>query len=138
MRGIEALLLAGFIGLIGVGVWNARQWLPQWAAKTANYAPSDKTGGPPGGKEDQVAHVRGKRGFNSGRGDSMKSDLAFNGYPTSATQVDVQMPKFPVRADFPRGATGVQIRSQYGEPTARTTEVHDGHLLEHYYYFNND
>jgi hypothetical protein len=87
---------------------------------------------------EQVAHVRGKRGLNSGHGDSAKGDLAFNGFPTSETQVDVPMPKFPFRTDFPRGATGVQIRARYGEPTARTTEIIDGHLLERYYYFNND
>jgi hypothetical protein len=58
--------------------------------------------------------------------------------PISETEVDVPMPKFPVRTDFPRGATSLQIRAQYGEPTARTTEMHDGHLFEHYYYFNND
>ena len=28
MRGIEAFLMLGFIGLVGIGVWNARQWLP--------------------------------------------------------------------------------------------------------------
>jgi hypothetical protein len=133
MRGIEILLLAGFIGLIGVGVWNARQWLPQWGGKATSYAPADKSPSPPGGKTDKVAHARGKRGFNLGNGDSPRGDVSL-----SETQVDVPMPKFPIRADFPRGATGLQIRARYGEPTARTTEVHEGHLLEHYYYFNND
>lgn len=139
MRGIEILLLAGFIGLVGVGVWNARQWLPQWGTKAANYSVTDTSSvSSSSSKNDKGARVHGKRGPDSHLGMSSRGDLAFNGLPVSETEVDVPMPKFPVRSDFPRGTTGVQIRARYGEPTARTTEMHDGHLFEHYYYFNND
>jgi hypothetical protein len=139
MRGIEILLLAGFIGLVGVGVWNARQWLPQWGTKAANYTPVDAgSSGPPGSKSDKTARGHGKRGLDSRNGSSSRSELALNGFPLSETEVDVPMPKFPIRSDFPRGTTGVQVRARYGEPTARTTEMRDGHLFEHYYYFNND
>ena len=137
MRGIEVLLLAGFIGLIGVSVWNARQWLPDWGPKAVIFAPNSMSG-PPGAKADKPAHSRGRRGFGSGDRESTRGDVAFNGLPVSETVVDVPMPKFPTRTDFPSGATGAQIRAQYGEPTARTTEMRGGHVVEHYYYFNSD
>ncbi len=40
MRGIEAFLMLGFIGLVGIGVWNARQWLPTLNTHAANSAPT--------------------------------------------------------------------------------------------------
>ena len=39
MRGIETMLLAAFAGLVGLGLWNARQWLPQWSPKVVNSVP---------------------------------------------------------------------------------------------------
>ncbi len=130
--------MAGFIGLIAVGVWNARQWLPGWGPEAIIYAPSDTSGGSPTDRAGKASRARAKRGFGRGSSASATSDLAFTGFPVSETEVDVPMPKFPVRTDFPRGATGAQIRARYGEPTARTTEMRGGHVFEHYYYFNND
>jgi hypothetical protein len=136
MRGIEVMLLAAFAGLVGLGLWNARQWLPQWNQKVVNSAPAnaDKT----------VAKVTGKRGVDKqsvGR-HGVKGNIS--GIPDLAaggiTKVDVPswLPAFPTRADLPVGASGVHILAKYGEPTARVTEMHAGQLLERYYYFNAD
>ncbi len=140
MRGIEALLLAGFIGLIGIGIWNVRQYLPELGPKAVNYASTDTndSSGRLDGKGGKAAGLRGKRGRGSGVQGSARGDIAFGSFPISETEVDVPMPKFPIGADFRRGATGAQIRAQYGEPTARTTEMRGGHVFEHYYYFNAD
>ncbi len=139
MRGVEVLLIAGFLGLIGVGVWNSRRWLPDWwGPRIVRYGPSDPSGAPPGELAGKGMRGRQKRGFGSGNQSSARSDLASNGFPVSETEVDVPMPKFPLRTDFRPGATSAQIRAQYGEPTARTTEMRGGHMFEHYYYFNND
>jgi hypothetical protein len=40
MRGIEAFLMLGFIGLVGFGVWNERQWLPTLNTHAANSTPT--------------------------------------------------------------------------------------------------
>ena len=135
MRGIETMLLAAFAGLVGLGLWNARQWLPQWSPKVVNSVPANagkadtKVGDKLGAKKEHA----GKRGMMGNARSSGTSDI-----PPSETSIDVWMPAFPTRADLPVGASGAGIRAKYGEPTARVTEMHAGHLLERYYYFNSD
>ena len=134
MRGIEAMLLAAFAGLVGLGLWNARQWLPQWGPKVVNSAPANAG--------TAVAKLDDKRGAkkHAGKGGIMGNarSSGTSDIPLSETSVDVWMPAFPTRADLPVGASGVGIRAKYGEPTARVTELHAGQLLERYYYFNSD
>ena len=135
MRGIEAMLLAAFAGLVGLGLWNARQWLPHWGPKVLNSVPANvgkavtKVGDKLGPKKQHA----GKRGIMGNAQSSGTSDI-----PPSETSIDVWMPAFPTRADLPVGASGVGIRAKYGEPIARVTEMHEGQLLERYYYFNSD
>jgi len=135
MRGIQAMLLASFIGLVGLGIWNARQWLPRGAVKSIlSFHGDGKTGngGPVVDKSNAKARILGKR--RNGLALSAMGDV-------SVSRIDVEIPahpRFPTRADLAVGATGVQIRTQYGEPTARVTEMRAGHLLERYYYFNRD
>jgi hypothetical protein len=132
MRGIEVMLLAAFAGLVGLGLWNGRQWLPQWSPKVVNSVPA--YAGKPvekvAGKLETKKHG-GKRGVMS----SGISDI-----PLSETRVDVPYlpPVFPTQADFPVGTSGVRIRAKYGEPSARVSEMHGGQLLERYYYFNSE
>jgi hypothetical protein len=137
MRGIEVMLLAAFAGLVGLGLWNARQWLPEWHPKTVSSVPAN-VGKP-------VEKVAGKRGVNSlhagKRG--MRGDARFSGtsdITRSETRVEVPywLPAFPTQADLPVGVSGVHIRAKYGEPAARVTEMHAGQLLERYYYFNSE
>lgn len=141
MRGIEALLLAAFAGLVGVGLWNARHWLPEWNLKTVNSAPADasRIGNAPG-KPEANKPGNGKHGLVRNGRLAEKSDAAPGSPAVSETTVDVPrwLPPFPTRADLPIGASGAHIRSKYGEPTARVTETRAGQLVERYYYLNAD
>ncbi len=139
MRGIEAMLLAAFAGLVGLAFWNARQWLPQWSPKVVNSVPAN--GGNAVRKvSDKSVAKKQHAGRHGIAGDaSGTSDLAAGYITPSKTIVQVSSwPGFPTRADLPVGASGVGIRAKYGEPTARVTEMHAGQLLERYYYFNSD
>jgi len=141
MRGIELLLLAGFIGLIGLGAWNARQWLPQWGDKSISSAAAgaNKMSGGAAGKKDSKARLDGKRGIGRSARASIRADVRDGNVSISTTYVQVPVGAgFPTAADLPIGAHGADIVTKYGEPTARVTEMRTGHLLEHYYYFNND
>ena len=140
MRGIEALLLAGFIGLLAIGAWNARRWLPEWAPRgfTSGSADTSKAPGRTGKQTDKGTQASGKRRAARGHQDSPGADIELGDFPKSRTDVDLPPSKFPSRKDLPVGATGVQIRAEYGEPNARVTEVRGGRVLEHYYYFNSD
>jgi hypothetical protein len=141
MRGIEVFLLAGFVGLIGLGAWNARQWLPQWGDKSVSSAPAggNKISGGFAGKSDSRARIDGKRGIGRSAA-SITTDVPGSNISISTTYV--QIPElhagFPTAADLPVGAHGLDIVTKYGEPTARVTEMRTGRLFEHYYYFNND
>jgi hypothetical protein len=134
MRGIEIMLLAAFAGLVGLGLWNAREWLPQWNPKVVNSAPANasktvtKVGDTLGANKQRA----GKRGNGSG-----PSDRAVSNIIPGQTIVNV-WPTFPTGADLPVGTSGVRILAKYGEPNARVTEMHAGRLLERYYYFNSD
>lgn len=140
MRGIEALLLAGFVGLLAVGAWNARRWLPEWVPKTFTSASTDTSKGPDkfGKQIDKAKQGSGKRRAARGRQDSASADIAPGDFPKSRTDVDLPPSKFPSRKDIPLGGTGVQIRAEYGEPNARVTEIRSGRVFELYYYFNSD
>lgn len=136
MRGMEVLILAGLLGLVAVGVWNARRWLPDWASKPAAVASAT-----PAPKADaKLDRASGKhKGVRTGRS-SVVSNFSIGDLPASKTEVDVPMPgtPFPARNDIHIGAKGVQILARYGEPTARVTAMQNGRLIERYYYVNSD
>lgn len=138
MRGIEIMLLAAFAGLVGLGLWNARQWLPQWSPKAVSSAPANagKTVEKVSGKREGNKQHAGKRGVTRDPRSPGTSTLAAGDFPRSETRVDV--PSWPTRADLPVGVSGVRILAKYGEPTARVSEMHGGQLLERYYYFSSD
>lgn len=140
MRGIEVMLLAGFAGLIGLGLWNARQWLPQWSPKVVNSGPANA-----GKAVEKVAGKRGDTKQHAGKrrvtGDARRpgtSAFPAGDFPESETRVEVPAWPVPTQADLPVGASGVRILAKYGEPTARVAEMHGGQLLERYYYFSSD
>jgi hypothetical protein len=155
MRGIEAVLLVGFLGLVGVGIWNARQWLPVRGTQAAYSTPTNatppadsKTADVPGGKKTaKKSQPRVKRDLDN---DKIIQAPATSDQASATHDVvlaDPPKPKgaetfvasvVPTRNDLPAGVTGVQIRSQFGDPTARVTESRDGRLVEQYYYFNRD
>jgi hypothetical protein len=135
MRGIEAMFLATFAGLVGLGIWNTRPWLPRWSPKVVNSVPANADKAVTKLSDKLAAKKRHAGGVMGNGRFSGTSDI-----PLSETRVDVPFgpPVFPTRTDLPVGSSGVGIRAKYGEPTARVTEMHAGQLLERYYYFNSD
>ena len=176
MRGMDAFLLLGLIGLVGIGVWNERQWLPALnAANTTPSVSSTPTGVLVGKTEPKRTRARNKPADQAvaiedlpafcGGGDRASAALccqaACSDAPdeadssvskaetpvspvspvssvSSVPSVPSVSPVFPTRDDLPAGATGVQIRAQFGEPAARVTETKDGVVFERYYYYNRD
>jgi hypothetical protein len=135
MRGIEAVLLAGFIVLIGLGAWNARRWLPDFGPTTVNSARVEKHE-ISAGEKAKTRDDRVKRAVLRNRTSGEYAIAAE--IPVSTTDVEVPSAVFPRPKDLPIGASGLQIRARYGEPTVRVTETSGGHILERYYYFSSD
>ena len=136
MRGMEVLILAGLLGLVAVGVWNARRWLPDWVSKPAAVASAT-----PASKADaKLDRASEKRKPDRAGRSSLVSNFSIGDLPASKTEVDVPLPgsPFPTRNDLALGAVGTQILAKYGEPTARVTAMQNGRLVERYYYVNSD
>ncbi|MGI8961185.1 MAG: hypothetical protein ACR2IV_15745 [Bryobacteraceae bacterium] len=133
---MEVLIIAGLLGLVAVGVWNARRWLPDWASPSA---PAVVHSGISEKADAKLARTSTKRGPDRVGRSRVMSNFTIGDLPGSKTEVDVPMGSpFPSRNDLPLGATGVQILAKYGEPTARVTAMQGGRLLERYYYVNSD
>jgi hypothetical protein len=146
MRGIEAVLLLGFMGLVGVGIWNARQWMPVRGTQAAYYAPTNAAP-PNGGKTADAAsrktaakkaQPRVKRELDEVIQASATNVVVPADFPKPKAAETLVASVVPTRSDLRPGATGAQIRSQFGNPTARVTETRDGHVVEQYFYFNHD
>jgi len=136
MRGMEVFVLAGLLGLLAVGVWNARRWLPDWATKPS-VAAANKT--LPAKVDGKLERGSAKRKLGRVGGSSVLSNFKIGDLPGSKTEVDVPVGSpFPTRNDLPVGSTGIQIVARYGEPTARVTAMQNGRLIERYYYVNSD
>jgi hypothetical protein len=136
MRGMEVLIVAGLLGLVAIGVWNARRWLPDWGSSqpaAASVAVSAKA-------DTKLVGSSGKRKLDKAGRSSVVSNFTIGDLPASKTEVDVPMPgsPFPTRNDLLVGAIGTQILAKYGEPTARVTAMQNAHLIERYYYVNSD
>jgi hypothetical protein len=134
---MEVLIIAGLLGLVAVGVWNARRWLPDWApsqpAAVASATPAAKS-------DTKLAETSGERKPDKAGRSSVVSNFKIGDLPTSRTEVDVPMPgsPFPTRNDLPLGTKGVEILAKYGEPSARVTAMQGGRLFERYYYISSD
>jgi hypothetical protein len=136
MRGMEVLIIAGLLGLVAVGVWNARRWLPDWASPSAPAATHSGVSGKPDAKLERAS---GKGRLDRAGRSTAVSNFTIGDLPSSKTEVDVPIGSpFPTRSDLPLGITGAQIRAKFGEPTARVTAMQGGRLLERYYYVNSD
>jgi hypothetical protein len=136
MRILEALLFAAFIGLIGVGIWNTRQFLPRGILAFANApfsTPAD-TRAELEKPADKAMPARAKRS----RSDPFANPRGAND-TAAMTEVDVPVTvSLPTPKSLPLGSTSEQIRAKYGEPDLRVTEVRGGRICEYYYYYNRD
>ncbi len=137
MRGMEVLILTGLLGLVAIGVWKGRAWLPEWASPTPEAVATSGKAGKPNSK---LVPATAKRRLDRAGRHTAISNFTIGDLPTSKIEVDVPVPgsPFPTRSDFPPGISGAQIRATYGEPTARVTAMERGRLFERYYYVNND
>jgi hypothetical protein len=168
MRGIDALQILGLIGLGGIGVWNAKQLPPPREMVAPYSAPSTASAKASvvgekterkrtrrqnaGGLDepDQAVALKDLPAFcGGGEGASAAlccqatcgraPDEADSSVLKSVTKTEAPLsPAFPAGDDFSAGSTGDQIRAQFGEPTARVTEMIDGRVAERYYYYNRD
>ena len=142
MRGIEAALLAGFIGLVVIGIRNAREWLPLRGTQAAYSAPIYSTPPTPRKVEPRektaVKKPRVRRDLDASIEASAISNVVITDAPKPKATEALVASAVPTRSDLHTGATGAQIRSQFGDPTARITESKDGRIVEQYYYFNHD
>ena len=134
MRGIEGLVIALVLGLLGVAVWQSQRWVPRWTATvpSADVAPATKTANAltkgskrPAGKLDRLA----------GRNPSSAFDTLAT---ADTTVVVVPLPSIPESSDLQVGTTRMQIRDRYGEPSLNVAARRNGRLIERYYYLNGD
>jgi hypothetical protein len=127
MRGAESLLLIAFLGLISLGLWNARDWL-----RSPHFGSSSAT------TTNPIAAVPTKPTK------ALKSKKMRGGHPgtfgESVTEVDVPVPepRFPEPQDLKSGMTAEQIVGAFGEPTARVTRPEPGDISERLYYVRRD
>jgi hypothetical protein len=136
MRGMEVVVIAGLLGLVAVGVWNARRWLPDWASPGASAAANTGVTGKP---DTKLERASGKHRVDRAGRSTVLSDFTIGDLPGSKTEVDVPIGSpFPTRNDLAVGATGAQILARFGEPTARVTAMQNGRLIERYFYINSD
>jgi hypothetical protein len=136
MRGLEGLLIALVLGLLGIAVWQSQHWVPRWSATV----PSTETA------PESVAKVT-KATTNSkprtGRPDRFRRKTAtstpFDALAeANTTVVVVPLPSIPESSDLRVGITRTQIRDKYGEPSLNVSARQNGRLVERYYYLNGD
>ncbi len=135
MRGMELLVIAGLLGLVAVGVWNARRWLPE-SAFPRTYVPTASVAVPEKAKPKSVRRSEGRRSYGSVPS-AVSAKLDAGNLPYTVVDVPVGAP-FPTTKDIPIGGLGVQIISKFGEPTVRTSAMDNGRLFERYYYLSSD
>jgi len=136
MRGLEGLLIALVLGLLGVAVWQSQRWVPRWSAtvptsETANASVTKITKATTDSKSRIGKPERLRR-----------KTAASTPFETLAeantTVVVVPLPSIPDSRDLRVGITRTQIRDKYGEPSLNVSARQNGKLVERYYYLNGD
>lgn len=136
MRGIEKLMVAAFLGLVALGLWNIRDWLSQYipASVAALVTPASEL------KPAAILVTPNKLAAThrkaSPRTRTKYDDLTAD----EVTVVDVPYlgQPFPEPKDLPSGITAAEIRAGFGDPAARITVSSGGELIEKYYYLNRE
>jgi hypothetical protein len=138
MRSLETFVLLAFIALIGLGAWNFRYLLLHPSLPVAASAANAKAGtsnpSRPGAAKTNAHTKSGKGATRVHVGDPVIDELL------SSTTVDVIIPgpRFPEAKELTPGMTSGEIRSNFGEPIARTTKAENGEIAERYYYIDKD
>jgi len=140
MKGKEILML---LAILVVGLWAITRWAGPGSTAASLLAPiTSRLGITPAVKPEETPATkqaktdRGKRSIRKSIGSSeTDSSLA-----DEASTITVMVPSahYPKPEELTLGSTGTDIRSQFGEPSARIAGVRDGVLIERYYYMNGD
>jgi len=144
MKGMESVLLAAVVGLLGLGAWQARNWFPSLrsAASSLTAAVTKSSAGKTpaltaGKPAAEAAKAKRPHPGRSSAGSSLKApDLT---QPGNATVVPVEWhTSFPNAPDLVAGTTRTELRNKYGAPLLKVATQRDGTLVEQYYYSTGD
>jgi hypothetical protein len=142
MKGKELLML---LAILGVGLWAITRYIGGPGSTAASIlapitsrfgvgAAAKSVARPETKEEGKGGRTKAKRSKASG---TVSTDDAFPDEPSTLT-VLVPSAHYPTPEELKIGSTGSDIRSEFGEPSARIAGVRDGVLLERYYYLNSD
>jgi hypothetical protein len=131
MRGKETWLLAAAIGLVAwaVYIWSHSRFpmsrlFPDYRAKSAALAKLPV-------QPDPIAiHKR--------TSSTALTSARMREFPGGTTTVVVPPPPFPTQKNVVAGTALAQVRQTYGEPVMNVAELKEGHLLQRWYYVNDD
>ena len=144
MKGMESVLLAAVVGLLGLGAWQARNWIPSLRSAASSLtsavtkSPAGKTPAPTASKPAaEAAKTKKARVGRLPGGSSLTvSDLS---KADNATVVPVEWhTRFPNAPDLVAGTTRTELRNKYGAPLLKVATQRDGTLIEQYYYSTGD
>jgi hypothetical protein len=137
MRGMESLMLAALVALLGLGIWQGRNWLPQAIRQTISPPLSSAT---LPSKDDHPKVTVKKSRLTHGK--SAKPEFStmerLISEQDSPTVVVVPLPAMPNANNIKAGTTRTELRARYGNPTLDVTARRDGRLVERYYYLSED
>ena len=137
MRGVESLMLAGLVGLLGLGVWQGRHWLPNLlpTGTPSLSAPGVNAKAPAGVKSSTKIPAHLPRKLAKLDAATMDRLLAES---SSTTTVVVPIPSLPGPASIKAGTTRTELRARYGDPTLDISARKNGQLVERFYYLSSD
>ncbi|HSU31078.1 MAG TPA: hypothetical protein VLJ11_07570 [Bryobacteraceae bacterium] len=137
MRGLESLMLAALVALLGLGIWQGRNWLPGILRHTIP-APLSSTAKP---ATELHPKVRVKKSRLS-HGKSTKPEFAavdrLLAEQNSSTVVVVPLPGMPKAGSIKAGTSRAELRARYGDPTLDVAARRDGRMIERFYYLSED
>lgn len=137
MRGIESLMLAGLVGLLGVGVWQGRHWLPNLlpSATQSSVAPGI---GSKKESEGKLAAKKLARTPAKSRKPAVTAAGMLPGVPSTTTTVVVPLPSIPTAGSIKAGTSRTELRARYGDPSLDISARQNGRLVERFYYLSSD
>lgn len=143
MKGMESVLLAAIVGLLGLGAWRAQSWLPSLRSAASSLtsavtkSPAGKTPASTNGKAGEAAKAKRPHPGRSSADTSLK--VADFPKPENATVVPVEWhTRFPNAPELVAGTTRTELRNKYGAPLLKVATQRDGTLIEQYYYSTAD